>query len=852
MKKIGYILSILLIACVSCVEKENTPVHVSSISIVPSNLSLVQGESATIKVSISPQDAANKEVKWSSDDIKIANVSPTGEVSALNVGTTIVTATSVDGGKTAKCTVIVTERKIPVSSITLDRSIIELEVGESTELIPTILPDDATDKSVSWDSDAPTVASVDQSGKVIALSSGCATISVKTSDGEKTAKCTIIISEKKIAVESITLSESSLSITEGDRYTLEAIIYPDDATNKNVKWSSDNPAVATIDSNGIIDAIQPGQANIMATTEDGDKSATCSIIVNKFVTEPVDLGLSVMWSNSNLGAKSQKQYGDYYAWGEIDTYYDKPLLKESISWKAGKAGGYSWQSYKWCNNSPDALTKYNSKTSYGEVDYKETLEISDDVAAFELGAGWRIPTLSEWEELQEKCTWTWENIDGVSGYKVLSKINGKSIFLAAGGYASGTEIINQNKEGLYASSECVYAAPSEARCVVFNSGQNDLVSRARVLGFSIRPVAVDVKHISEIAIYPTSLLMYLGSKHSLSVSISPSDAYNKSVIWSSSDENIATVNQIGDVEAHNLGSCIITVTTVDGGLSAQCSITVDEEHHPYEGDVLPGTFSVGGKLVQFTRGNLQATLDFYHNVTSLQFATEQYETTNQSVEYDNTYYSLGVVDRFGWSTNSKWGVLSSSFNKDYGRAYYKSGSDLHSYFNDWGQNFGSEYFTLSAKEWSYLLESRNGAESMRGYATITDEYYPGTTTPIKGVILLPEEWEKVPEGLSFKSAVVFDKKNPSWNDNLYSKKEWWKMEENGAVFLPAPYLESGIGLGYWTSTPQELPVTSNVYEYTAYSVNFGYVSTNTWRISTAQSSEVREKYFVRLVVLKKN
>ena len=176
---------------------------------------------------------------------------------------------------------------------------------------------------------------------------------------------------------------------------------------------------------------------------------------------------------------------------------------------------------------------------------------------------------------------------------------------------------------------------------------------------------------------------------------------------------------------------------------------------------------------------------------------------------------------------------------------------MHSYFNDWGHNFGSDYFTLSTKEWSYLLESRNGAESMRGYATITDAYYPGTTTPIKGIILLPEEWEKAPEGLSFNSAAVFNSNNPSWNDNLYSKKEWWKMEENGAVFLPAPYFEKGINLGYWTSTPQELPVTSNVYQYTAYSVNFGYMSTNTWRISTAQSSEVREKYFVRLVVLKK-
>lgn len=133
--------------------------------------------------------------------------------------------------------------------------------------------------------------------------------------------------------------------------------------------------------------------------------------------EYVDLGLSVKWATCNVGATKPEEYGDYFAWGETEP-------KEM----------YDWSTYKWCNGSETTLTKYCTDGSYGTVDNKTQLELSDDAAHANWGDSWRMPTDSELTELREQCTWTWTTQNGVNGCKVTSKSNGNSIFLPAAGY----------------------------------------------------------------------------------------------------------------------------------------------------------------------------------------------------------------------------------------------------------------------------------------------------------------------------------------------------------------------------------------------------------------------------------
>ena len=187
--------------------------------------------------------------------------------------------------------------------------------------------------------------------------------------------------------------------------------------------------------------------------------------------EYVDLGLSVKWATCNVGANKPEDYGDYFAWGET-----KPKST------------YNWSTYKWCRGSYDTQTKYNTKGSYGTVDNKKTLELSDDAARANWGGAWRMPTDAEFTELREQCTWTWTTQNGVNGYKVTSKSNGNSIFLPAAGYRDDSSLDDAGSYGDYWSSSLYTGSPYLAWGVYFDSSGVDRGYGSRYGGLSVRPV----------------------------------------------------------------------------------------------------------------------------------------------------------------------------------------------------------------------------------------------------------------------------------------------------------------------------------------------------------------------------
>ena len=167
------------------------------------------------------------------------------------------------------------EVEIKVSSITLDTTTLSLLVNGEYTLTATILPENATNKSVAWTSSNTNVATI-ENGKVTALAIGNATIIAQA--GEKIATCevSVITEDEVIEVESITLNKTVLSLTEGGNYLLVATVLPTNATNPSVAWTSSNPSVASVE-NGFVTAIAEGTATIMAQV--GDITATCLIIV---------------------------------------------------------------------------------------------------------------------------------------------------------------------------------------------------------------------------------------------------------------------------------------------------------------------------------------------------------------------------------------------------------------------------------------------------------------------------------------------------------------------------------------------------------------------------------------------
>ena len=185
----------------------------------------------------------------------------------------------------------------------------------------------------------------------------------------------------------------------------------------------------------------------------------------------VDLGLSVKWATCNVGAESPEVYGDYFAWGETQP-----------------KSTYDWNTYKLFEGDSDNLTKYCTISSYGTVDNKAQLDLSDDAARANWGGSWRMPTHDELTELRKKCSWTWTTQNGVEGYKVTSKTNGNSIFLPAAGYRDNSILNDAGSSDYYWSSSLNTVTPLDARYVSVNSSSVGWDYCSRYYGLSVRPV----------------------------------------------------------------------------------------------------------------------------------------------------------------------------------------------------------------------------------------------------------------------------------------------------------------------------------------------------------------------------
>ena len=258
-------------------------VAVTSVSLNRTELVLIKGQSETLIATVKPDDATDKTVIWSISNTAIATIDSNGKVTAVAGGDATITAKA--GNQLATCSLTVT---VPVESISLDKESITLEEGNSTTLIATVKPNDATDKTVAWSSSNTSIVTVDQSGKVIAVNEGSATITAKA--GEKRATCSVTVKKNVIAVTSVTLNKTELSLNKGQSETLTAAVKPDDATDKTVAWSSSNTSIVTVDQSGKVIAVNEGSATI--TAKAGEKRATCSVTVNKNIISVISISLN--------------------------------------------------------------------------------------------------------------------------------------------------------------------------------------------------------------------------------------------------------------------------------------------------------------------------------------------------------------------------------------------------------------------------------------------------------------------------------------------------------------------------------------------------------------------------------
>ena len=354
-----------------------------------------------------------------------------------------------------------------------------------------------------------------------------------------------------------------------------------------------------------------------------------------FESSYVDLGLSVMWATCNLGATSPEEYGDYYAWGETEPYYEDGYAQSSNPvWKAGKESGYTWDSYQWSNGSYNNLTKYNNSSNRGQIDNNFYLDMDDDAANQRYGSYWRIPTDEEWTELYSNCIKTWSSLNGVEGYRFESRINGNSIFLPAGGLRSSTSLSNVGTGGNYWSSS-MFTIPSYAYFYSFSLTSYqyyDYTDRNR--GLNIRPVYGEIIPVSSITLNQTNITITTGEYTYISITMLPDNATYKSVVWTSSNPDVVVAfsSRTGKakISGRSPGTAVLTAYSED---MARCLAT-------YEVTVTH-SITLNKSSIAISKGNMQQL------VATIEPASATSVTWNSSDPSVATVDSEGKVTAIG-------------------------------------------------------------------------------------------------------------------------------------------------------------------------------------------------------------
>ena len=404
-------------------EKLNTGqiVGVSGITLNKTALNLTIGASESLVATISPSNATNKDVEWTSSNTNVATVDTTGKVTGVSAGSATITVKTKDGAKIATCNVTVKNSVIPVTGVTLNKTALSLVTGTSESLVATISPSNATNKDVEWTSSNTNVATVDTTGKVTGVSAGSATITVKTKDGSKVATCNVTVKNPVISVTGVTLNKTALNLVTGASESLVATISPSNATNKDVEWTSSNTNVATVDTTGKVTGVSSGSATITVKTKDGTKVATCNVTVKN----PIAINdINKHWAESTIT--------DFISNGYINGYQDNTFRPNNSITRAefikifnkyfglNKKSGKTFKdtSTHWAKDEIDIAVTYGVINGYPDNTFKPNEPITREQAAKIISNYKKIEDdnydkLNKYKDATNVSTWAKNSVEGV-------------------------------------------------------------------------------------------------------------------------------------------------------------------------------------------------------------------------------------------------------------------------------------------------------------------------------------------------------------------------------------------------------------------------------------------------------
>ena len=600
---------------VKSADKPEQPVEVpiTEVQLGREALDMYEGDTFKLTATVLPVNTTDsKDISWSSNNEAVATVSEDGTVTAKSVGTAVITATSTNG-KTASCTVTVEKKLIPITEVSLSESAVGIIEGNTHKLTATVLPENTTDsKSISWSSNNEAVATVSEDGTITAKSVGTAVITATSTNG-KTADCTVTVSKKEIPITEVYLDKSSATLTEGDSTTLVATVLPENTTDgKSIKWSSSNVAVATVDLMGKVTAKSAGTAIITATSENG-KTASCTVTVEKKLIPITEVLIDK--SSATLTE------GD-------STTLTATVLPENTTDR---------KDISWSSSNNDIATVDTT----GHVEAKK--------------AGTVIITATSTNGKTAECTVTVE--------KKLIPITEVSLSESAVGIIEGNthkltatvlpENTTDSKSVSWSSNNEAVATVSEDGTITAKSAGTAVITATSTNGKTAGcTVTVSKKEIPivDVALNRTSATITEGDILNLTATVLPENTTeSKNIGWSSSNNDIATVDSTGKVTAKQAGTVVITATS-SNGKTASCTITVEKKEIPITEVVLNKTSAAvdegetikliatvypentnNGKSIKWnSNNNTVVTVDLMGNVTAKKAGTAIITATSEN------------------------------------------------------------------------------------------------------------------------------------------------------------------------------------------------------------------------------
>ncbi len=509
------------------------PTLATSIALDKTEIELEATQTATLVVTVLPELATDKSVTWTSSDEEVATVDENGVVTAIAVGEATITATTTDGSNlSASCKVIVNPTL--ATSITLDKTEVELEATQTATLVVTVLPELATDKSVTWSSSNESVATVDENGVVTAIAVGEATITATTIDGTNlSASCKVIVNPTLAT--SISLDKTEVELEATQTTTLVVTVLPDLTTDKSVTWTSSDEEVATVDENGVVTAIAVGEASITATTTDSSNlSASCKVIVNPTLATSITLDKTEV---------------------ELEATQTATLVATVL---------------------PD-LTTDKSVTWTSSDEEVATVDENGVVTAIAVGEATITATITDGTNLSATCKVTVNPTLATSITLDKTEVELEATQTATL-VATVLPELTTDKSVTWMSLDESVATVDENGAVTAIAVGEAIITVTTTDGSNLSAsckVTVVPTFVVSIEVTPNEVEAEENSEVQLSVIILPEDATYKSVEWSSSNDVIASVNANGLVKIRKEGNVVITATTTDGSnLSATCRINV--------------------------------------------------------------------------------------------------------------------------------------------------------------------------------------------------------------------------------------------------------------------------------------